>query len=74
MENEKMTAYWREYVTKIRIANGMSERPSFGETVRHAWCMLAHGARQKVDEIHPQSTGQRISCAKCRVWWIEPKC
>ncbi len=64
---------WGKFTRETRAANGLTPVPSFKESLRHFWCMLAHGAHQTVDEVHPQAAIVRITCHKCRVLWIEPK-
>jgi hypothetical protein len=68
-----MDETWAEYVTKVRLKDGLSAKPSGQETLGHLWCMVAHGRHHNVNEIHPQSPLNRIECTKCRVFWCEPK-
>jgi hypothetical protein len=58
---------WTRYTREMRVANGLTPVPSFRESMRHFWCMLAHGAYHTPQELHPQSPMMKITCHKCRI-------
>jgi hypothetical protein len=62
---------WAKFTQETRVANGLTPVPSFKESLGHFWCMLAHGAHQTTETFQPRMV--KITCDKCRIYWIESR-